>query len=47
MKRNIIDNDLNKEQIGQKIIEENKPLIESRYPKLIHCYKQFFKSLKK
>jgi len=47
LKRNLIDNDLNKEQIDQKIIEENKPLIVSRYPKLIHCYKQFFKSLKK
>ncbi len=40
-------NDLNQEQIDQKIIEENKPLVESRYPKLIYCYKQFFKSSKK
>ena len=47
LKRSINDSDLSKEQIGQKIIEENKPLIENRYPKLIYCYKQFFKSLKK
>ena len=46
-RNNNILNDLNKEQLDQKIIEENKPLIESRYPKLIYCYKQFFKSLKK
>ena len=41
------NNNLNKEQLDQKLIEENKPLIESRYPKLIFCYKQFFKNLKK
>ena len=46
-KRNTLFIDLNKDQIDQKIIEENKPLIESRYPKLIYCYKKFFKSLKK
>ena len=38
---------LNKEQMEQKIIEKNKILIENRYPKLIHCYKKFFKNLKK
>ena len=41
------NNNLNKEQLEQKIIEQNKILIESRYPKLIHCYKKFFKNLKK
>ena len=46
-KRSPILNDLNQEEIDQKTIEENKPLIESRYPKLIYCYKQFFKSLRK
>ena len=45
--KNLDENSLNKEQLDQKIIEENKPLIESRYPKIIYCYKQFFKSLKK
>ena len=47
IKKNTAFNDMDKEQINQKIIEENKPLVESRYPKLIYCYKQFFKSLKK
>ena len=41
------DNKLTKEQKEQKVIEENKPLIENRYPKLIYCYKKFFKSLKR
>ena len=43
----VCENNLNKEQLEQKIIEKNKILIESRYPKLIHCYKKFFKNLKK
>ena len=47
IKRASIINDVNQEEIDQKTIEENKPLIESRYPKLIYCYKQFFKSLRK
>ena len=38
---------INKEQVERKIIEKNKILIESRYPKLIYCYKKFFKNLKK
>ena len=38
---------LTKEQKEQKIVEKNKALIESRYPKLIYCYKKFFKNLKK
>ena len=37
----------NKEELEQKNLERNKILIESRYPKLIHCYKKFFKNLKK
>ena len=43
----VSENNLNKEQLEQKIIEKNKILIESRYPKLIYCYKKFFKNLKK
>ena len=38
---------LTKEQKEQKIVEKNKALIESRYPKLIYCYKKFFKNIKK
>ena len=38
---------LNKDKIGQKVLEKNKILIESRYPKLIYCYKKFFKNIKK
>ena len=36
---------LNKDKIGQKVLEKNKILIESRYPKLIYCYKKFFKNI--
>ena len=41
------DQKINKEDIEQKITEKFKVLIESRYPKIIYCYKKFFKNLKK
>ena len=46
-RHSINDINLNKGKIGQKTLEKNKILIESRYPKLIYCYKKFFKNIKK
>ena len=46
-KVSIKEEKLTKDQKEQKIIEKNKALIESRYPKLIYCFKKFFKNLKK
>ena len=43
----INDINLNKDKNGKKTLEKNKILIESRYPKLIYCYKKFFKNIKK